>query len=222
MYEEDLIEIVDPWYILCFSVKWAHEKKVRTYTLADFPEFKRDKGDDSGLCKKLHSVFDEADFLIGHNSIKFDERKARARFAYWNLPPPAPSKSIDTLRIARSQFGFTSNRLNDLGVFLGCGEKRETGGFKLWRAAKNGEIPAFKKMGLYCSRDVELLVQVYEKLSPYAHNHPNTAAFGKRPACPVCQSENVQRRGVRVAVKQKLERWQCQSCAHWYSGKKVA
>jgi hypothetical protein len=222
MYEENLIEIVHPWHILCFSVKWNHERRVRTYTLPDFPEFKRDKHSDSGLCKKLHSVFDEADFLIGHNSIRFDERKARARFAFWNLPPPSPSRSIDSLRIARSQFGFTSNRLNDLGVFLGCGAKRDTGGFKLWKAAMDGDPIAFKQMGRYCARDVELLVQVYEKLRPFATNHPNTAAFTDRPACPVCQSNNVQRRGVRVAIKRRFERMQCQKCGHWYSGKKIA
>ncbi len=212
MHEQEIIKIIRPWYILCASVKWQHEKKVHTYKLTDYPNFKKNIHDDSAIVRELHGILSRASCIIAHNGQRFDERKLRARFLIHGIKPPAWPKSIDTLKIARSQFALPSNRLTDLGFILGLGGKRPTTGFPLWERCVNGDRAAFNEMGLYCGRDVELLEQVAERIVPYAKNLPDLTGVG----CPSCHSMRIQQRGM-ASIKSRKHRFACMSCGHWFS-----
>ena len=220
MYEQNVIDLVHSWYILSIAYKWKGDKKVTVKALPDYHQ--KDPEDDSGLVKDIWKLFDAADVLVAHNGIKFDTRKCQSRFIKHGLLPPSPYKQIDTLKIARKHFAFVSNKLDDLGAYLGIGRKLPHTGWALWRGCMSGDSASWKTMRRYNAHDVELLEAIYDRLAPWESNHINLTLFGDRPGCPCCQSPKVQRRGFNVALSRRTERWHCQGCGHWWSTGKAA
>lgn len=105
-----------------------------------------------------------------HNCDQFDIKFLRTRFAYHNIPFPKELETIDTLKMARKNFRFNSNKLDYIGQFLGLGQKQDTGGISLWKdIVLHNNKEALDKMISYCNGDVDLVKKVYEKLQEF---HP--------------------------------------------------
>lgn len=100
--------------MLSFAYKWFGESGTRVHTLPQYRLYKKDPFDDSKLIEDLWKLFDEADIIIGHNINSFDIKKANTRFIENGLMPPSNYQTIDTLRVAKKYFGFTSNKLMEL------------------------------------------------------------------------------------------------------------
>lgn len=220
-YEQNAIETEVPWHLLSFAYKWLGEKRTKTHALPDYPAFKKDREDDKDLAKELWRVLDEADIVVAHNGDKFDIKKTYTRFLIHGIKPPAPFKSIDTLKLARKHFGFNSNRLNDLGKALGIGRKLPNTGFTLWKACMEGDPKAWKLMRRYNARDVELLERFYLRIRPYATGHPNLNVYTDRKDCTKCGSHRLQRRGFEILKSRKRQKYQCLDCGGWSSGEMV-
>ena len=62
--------------------------------------------------------------------------------------PPTPYRQIDTLQVARKEFGFSSNKLDALAGYLGIEHKSETN-FLLWKRCLAGEQEALDYMQAY-------------------------------------------------------------------------
>jgi uncharacterized protein YprB with RNaseH-like and TPR domain len=154
LWETSIISVTNPWYMLSFSYRWMGEKKIHCHALPDYPLFKKDPENDKHLIEDLHDLLDEADVVIAHNGDRFDIRKSNARFIMQGLKPPSPYKSIDTLKAARRFFHFQSNKLDDLGQYLGVGRKLPHTGFDLWKRCMAGERGAWKTMREYNMHDV--------------------------------------------------------------------
>jgi hypothetical protein len=83
-----------------------------------------------------------------------------------------------------------------------------------------GDAAAWKKMRRYNAHDVTLLERVYLKLRAWHPTHPNLALIdiaGSSTDCPVCESDNVQRRGYQVLRMRRAARLHCQGCGHWFN-----
>ena len=210
-WEQNILRYVKEWELASFAYKWLDESSVICHTREDHSERE--------LVGKLRNLLDSADIVIAHNGDSFDLRKARTKCLQFGLRPPAPSRSIDTKKIAKSQFSFNSNSLNDLGETLGLGKKVDTGGFDLWLQCMAGNAAAWKKMAKYNKQDVTLLEKVYLKFRSWAPNHPNIAVLdGNKSGCPSCGSTNVQARGYGINAKTRYQKYQCKDCGHWHSG----
>lgn len=219
-WEQDVIDFEKGWYILSFAVRWFGEKKTTVYGLDDFKTYKKDKENDVELVKKLWEVFDNADVIIAHNGDEFDIKKANARFVSHGMTPPSSYKTVDTKKVAKKYFRFDSNKLDDLGNYLGVGRKVQTGGFQLWRDCMVGVKAAWRKMKEYNGNDVDLLLSIYLKLRPWMSNHPNLNIFsGTTASCPICNKGPLIRRGYGITLTGKRPRFQCKSCGGWSSGK---
>ena len=218
-YEQTVIDTLRDWHVLSFSYKILGEKKVHVHALPEYSEYKKDKENDRGLIEELWKVVDSADIIIGHNLDKFDIRKTNSRFLTHSFPPPSPYKTVDTLKIARKFFKFDSNKLDDLGRYLGIGRKLAHTGFHLWRGCMEGDEKSWAIMKKYNIRDVILLEKVYFKLRPWAKNHANVNQG--EVACPKCGSKKVQKRGFSYTAMRKKQRYQCQSCTGWHEGSVV-
>ena len=83
-----------------------------------------------------------------------------ARFLYHKLPPPSPFKSIDTVKVARRYFNMNSNKLDDIGRYLGLGRKVVHTGWDLWKRCFNGDRSAWQEMISYNTQDVVLFVDL--------------------------------------------------------------
>ena len=218
VWEENVIETKEDWYMLSFAWKWYGEKEVTVHGLPDFKGYRKDKQNDEPLVAKLHKLLEEADIVVGHNIDRFDIRKSNARFIAHCLPPPKPYRSIDTLKIARRHFKFDSNKLDDLGHYLGVGRKLAHTGKHLWLGCMNGDMKAWKLMKEYNKQDVVLLERVYERLRPWGKPIASITEHTREPGCTKCGSKNLSSRGYGRTMTQEYQRFQCRDCGGWCNG----
>lgn len=218
-YEDNLLKTDKDWYMLSFAYRWANDDQVYVKALSDYPRFKKEKEDDIDLCRDLWKLFDEADILVGHNGDAFDIKKANARFIIHRMEPPSTYKSIDTLKIARRYFKFTSNKLNELANYLGIGSKLPHTGMHLWFGCMTGDAASWKLMKEYNIHDVKLLVEVYNRLASWHATHPDLSLYsGAMAVCPKCESTNFIKRGFKFMATTKRQQFKCNDCGGWFSG----
>lgn len=208
--EGNIVATVADWYILSWSVKYLGGKQI-TRGLCDYPTFKKDKTDDRELVTDLWKIFNEADILIAHNGDRFDRRKSNTRFIKHNLAPPEPYKTVDTLKVARRNFAFNSNRLDDLGASLGVGRKTKHPGIDMWLGCMTGDPASWSLMKKYNKQDVILLEKIYLKLLPWIDNHPYLGTDCN------CSSPQLQKRGFGLNKRGPYQRLQCVNCKAWSS-----
>jgi hypothetical protein len=201
------------WYMLTWAAKWLGEDTIHY----DSNHLHGDPKCDKGICESLHAMIDKADIVVAHNGNKFDIKKMNARFLFHGMDPPSPVRKIDTLLEARKYFALTSNRLDEIGKFLGVGQKMETGGWKIWEGCMDGDIESFETMVKYNIQDVHLLENVYVALRPWMQNHPNIAVFdeAEEPTCPKCGSDALHYRGYTTTQAGRYHRFRCMDCGGW-------
>ena len=209
LYEQDVIAVKEHTSIMCFAYKWVGEK-IQVKGLIDCKNKKSDKE----LIEDLWELFDKADIIIAQNGDNFDIKKVNTRFAFYKFSPPSPYKTIDTLKQARKHFGFESNKLDDLGEFLGLGRKVKHEGFEMWIGCIAGKRKWWDKMKQYNLQDVKLLERVYLRLRPYIKNTPNLSVF-LGIVCPKCGSKDLNSRGFNYTQTGKYRRFYCKKCHGW-------
>lgn len=215
MYETNVIEVKEDWYILSVAYKWLGEDKVHCLSLPDFRGYKSDPQNDEKLVEAFHKVMEEADYLIAHNGDNFDFKKLQSRFLKYGIPPPRPTKMIDTLKAARTVAKFASNKLDDLGKNLGIGRKLPHTGKHLWFGCMAGDKRSWHLMCRYNKQDVVLLERVYLKLRPFMKNHPRFNILMRHDGCPRCGATDFWRRGWHYTHTTQAQRLQCKNCQGW-------
>lgn len=182
-------KILSEWFVLTWSAKWLFDDAVFGDALKSTEAVMED---DSRLMKRLWSILDNADIVIAHNGDKFDVPNINTRFVVHGFPPPAPYQTIDTLRIARRQFGFTHNNLNALARVFDIDSKIETN-FELWKRCIKGDSQALNEMLRYNKKDVQILEELYLRMRPWIKQHPNVSLFidDKDARCPTCGSNKL-------------------------------
>jgi hypothetical protein len=203
-------QLVESSYILCWSAKWLGEKKVYFESA--------EKQTRLGVLTPIHALLGDADVVIHFNGTKFDIPILNREFVKQGLPPPAPYKQIDLLRVVKRAFRFESNKLAYITQALGLQGKVKHEGFQLWVGCMNGEKASWRTMEKYNRNDVAILEPLYTRLLPWIGNHP---LRNQGLACTRCGSTKTQRRGVQVAKTQVYVRLQCQECGGWFRSNKV-
>lgn len=201
-WETSIIEVVKEWQILSFSAKW----------LGGEQETHINHKTDKFLVKKLWNLLDNSDIVIGQNLDRFDIRKINSRFLFYNLPPPSPYKTVDTLKVARKNFALLSNKQDDLGKYLKIGGKIKVDK-GLWLGCIKGDKKALKRMAKYNAHDVKMLEKIYLRFQPWLKL--NLGMFSASTCCPKCGSKKLQRRGFTCNATTQYQKIQCQSCFGW-------
>lgn len=211
-------QLKQDWSILTWAAKWLGEDQVMYDSVHYYTD---DPRDDHMVLQGLWDLLDEADIVVAHNGNRFDIPRVNTRFLLQDMPPPSPYKKIDTCEVAKRNFAFTSNRLDNLGKFLGVGRKVDTGGFGLWTRCLAGDKEAFEKMLEYNVQDVQLLEDVYLAMRPYMPNHPNVGVHNDEEIfqCPKCGGVHLVRRGFQTTNVGKYQRYQCTDCGGWSRGR---
>lgn len=199
--------------VMCFGAKWYGSKKTI---------FKSVHHDGKqAMLDEIHALMDEADALVGWNSASFDVKHLNREFIENGMLPPSPHKDIDLMKVVKSQFKFPSNKLDYVAQKLGVGAKVKHSGFDLWLKCMAGNSKAWAEMKKYQVQDVELLVELYEKLLPWIASHPDRPLHDDmEDGCVNCASMNLERRGYAVSSTGKYQRYQCQDCGKWQRGSK--
>lgn len=203
--------IKQDWKILSFSAKWLFSNEVISFRLS--PEELK-TFDDKRITNELWNLLDNCDIAIAHNGIKFDNKKANAKFLEHKLPPTSSFFTIDTCYHAKKRFGFTYNSLDYLGKFLGFGGKLETKS-GLWDDVMAGDYESLVQMDEYCQRDVKLLEDVYLAMRPFIAPHPHVGVYviGDKPTCPSCGHDELHNIHKDYATTVNIyEAYRCTNC----------
>jgi hypothetical protein len=119
----------------------------------------------------------EADIVVGQNSKRFDVKKINARLVLNGYPKASTFRQIDTLNIAKAQFGFTSNKLQYMTDQLCTKYKKlehgKFAGHLLWSECMKNNPEAWAEMKLYNINDVLSLEELYDILSSWDNTLPN-------------------------------------------------
>jgi len=201
--------IIKDWNVLSWSAKWLYDSKVMSEIQTPEDAINRE---DKNILKGIWELIEQADIVIAHNGDKFDLKKLNTRFQMNGYTPPAPYQSIDTLKVAKRSFAFSSNRLDYLGKFMTNKGKIETN-FKLWTDCLRGDKKALKEMLRYNEEDVRLLEEVYMELVPWIKSHPNVGIYNDGEVCPSCGSDDIQPNGgYYTTMVNQYESYRCGNC----------
>jgi uncharacterized protein YprB with RNaseH-like and TPR domain len=196
---------------MCFGARWNDSKRVTVKsTYRDGKE---------AMLQSLWEHLDQADAVVSWNGQSFDSRHANREFIEAGITPPSPYKEIDLMRTAKAKFKFPSNKLDYVAQTLGVGQKTPHTGFDLWKRCMAGEEAAWRLMEKYQKQDVNLLVDLYDKLRPWVALHPNRALIDNvQDGCPVCASTHLQKRGYAYTGSSTFQQYQCMDCKKWFRG----
>jgi len=149
-----------------------------------------------------------------HNSKKFDHRKVNARFIKYGFNPPTPYRIIDTIKVAKKHFAFTSYSLDYLCEYFNIRRKLPTD-YDLWKKCLQGDAESLKYMQDYNKQDILSLEDLFLKLRPYLTSVPNLGLYinnddGKM--CPICSSEDIIKEGVYTTSVSVFQSYRCLKC----------
>lgn len=206
--------IKEDWSILSFSAKWlgAPEDEIMYFDTRNEENIRNDEK----LVRIVHDLMNEADILIHQNGERFDVPKLKARMIKHGLKPPTSFRNIDTMRIMKSTFGFTSNKLAYATEFLCKKYKKldhsEFSGFKLWSECLKRNPAAFASMEKYNKYDVLSLEELFNILAPWSKGI-NFQVFNEdlKDRCS-CGSTELEERGFVYTNTAKYQRYVCKNC----------
>lgn len=215
--------VIQEGYMLTWSAKWLGSSTIMSDSvhLHNAPE-QLGKPNDREIVESIAALIDEADVLVYHNGENFDLPTIQARMAFHGLPPLHPTKSVDTLQVARKYFRFPSNRLGDLAQYLNVPHDKISTDFSLWSGCMEGDLACYEQMVDYNAMDVQVLEEIYLRLRPYDRRHPNLALYGDltKLAC-VCGCEDVQPTGKVVTTGVSMfDTYRCTACGRIVRGRK--
>lgn len=202
--------VIKDWALLSWSAKWLFEPEI--YSQVVTPQEAIDRKDGS-IIKGLWDLIDEATVIIAHNLDRFDRRKANARFIENRLTPPLPYQMIDTLKVAKKNFAFSSYRLDYINSLFSLRKKDDTN-FQLWKDCIAGKAEALAKMRSYNETDVIALEELYVLLRPWMNSHPNLGLFveSEDSVCPTCASNELIWKGYYTTPTGKYRSFRCKEC----------
>ena len=209
-----LEQIKQDWHVLSWSAKWLHDGPNKVMYMDQ--RNAKNVEDDSEILKHIWKLLDEADIVITQNGIRFDVPKLNARFVLNGLQPPSSFRHIDTLKIAKKHFGFTSNKLAYMSDKLCTKYKKQKhskfAGFEMWRECLAGNLKAWKEMEKYNKYDVLALEEVYYKLVPW-DNSINFSLYNDSTdhVCK-CGSKEHSKNGFYYTSMGKFQKYKCKAC----------
>lgn len=183
-------QILSDWFMLTWSAKWLFDDDVMSDRLTGREAINEN---DKRISTSLWNLLNQADITVAHNGDRFDTPNMNTRFIVNDLPPTIPYRTIDTLKVAKRQFGFTHNGLDALAKALGFDVGKLETRFELWKKCRAGDDESLKYMDEYNQNDVVLLEKVYLKLRPWIRPHVNVGVYMEEGSevCVACGCKEV-------------------------------
>lgn len=155
--------VIEDCSIISWSAKWLGKKEVMYSDVRGQKNLRNDKR----IVKELWKLLNEADMVLTQNGRAFDVKIFNARLVKYDIPEPSAFENIDTLKIARQNFKFISNKLAYMTGNL-CTDNVKSGhkkfpGFLLWKECMKDNLEAWNEMKSYNKMDVLSLEELYLK-----------------------------------------------------------
>jgi len=201
-------QVIDDFYILAYSAKFVGEDTIHYMDTRYSPKC------DLVALEGLSHLINQATHLCGHNLQRFDLPTLRARMIQRGVAPIPELPVIDTLKIAKRLFKFTSNKLSELAKYLGCDEQKDTHsdfpGITLFTEAMAGNMAAFEAMEKYCKQDSVVTEKILAKLAPWEPNL-NFQSNYQRVVCS-CGNEKFFKNGLKYTRSGAFQILRCDKC----------
>ena len=191
---------------ICVAWRWYGQNRIH---------FASEWGDGhQGMIETVWEVFDRAQIVVGHNSRGFDEKKLKTDWRDYGLLKPSPWKSVDTLTIARREFGDESNTLDALCRRAGIPHKTDKYDVTTARAAVAGDKRAQRKLRLYNMGDIDASTALYDRFRPWDSTHPHSVVpnADDRPTCHACWGDDLEPNGTTLARQITYRLYRCRGC----------
>jgi DNA polymerase elongation subunit (family B) len=211
-----LNQLLESTSMFCFAARWADSKKTEFWSV-------HHNGREA-MIQRVWDLLDEADIVMGWNSRRFDVPHINRELLQAGLTPPSPFKHLDLMQQVKRTFKFPSNKLDYVSkTLLNVGKVRHEG-HDLWVQCLAGDEAAWRRMRTYNKRDVDLLIDLRERLLPWLVGHPNLNLYADEPdqhLCPRCGSANLTKQGYAYTSISRFQQWRCSDCGSWSrSGKR--
>lgn len=209
--------VIKDWSILTWSAKWLFDDQMYS---ARVNAHEAEKREDASIISQLWDLLDQADIIVAHNGARFDVRRMNARFALNGMSPPMPYKIVDTLRVTRRQFDFSSYKLDYVNQLFGLDQKDHPG-YDTWKTAVKRSLhgggvaeEALETMRKYCDNDVKILEELYVMIRPWIKGHPNMGLYVDTDGnvCTNCGSNNLDWKGKYYTPAGRYLSFRCSSC----------
>lgn len=207
-YDTNIIKRTRDAEMLCFAYKWQDKKRLHGASQAT-------AGDEKRMINLLHPVFNEMDYLVGHNVNKFDRRWSNTVFGRSGLTQPAPYKIIDTMTIMKKHFYLPSYSMEESAKFFDIDTRKKKIGWEVWEACiEDKDKEAYAILLDYNKQDIRVLEALYEKLVEGGWiADPSLEVILDRPEkCDKCGSERLKSHGYQHLKTHSNRRFICLSC----------
>lgn len=207
-----LNQVIEDWTILSWAAKWMDSDKIF------YSDTRKEKNprNDRKLLFEIWDLLDQADIVVGQNSTSFDIKKLNARFILNGMSPPSSFRQIDTMRVAKRNFKFTSNKLEYMSKNL-CEEHvklthRKFNGFDLWKACLSKNQEAFQELEAYNIEDVLATEELLKKLMPWDKSINFNVYDDDLDTVCSCGGRNFKEKGHVYSNLGKYQRFICTKC----------
>lgn len=209
-----LNQVKEDWSVLSYSAKWLGDSADKIV----YADTRKEKNvrNDKNLLKGIWDLLDTADVVITQNGKSFDARKLNARFVIHGMEQPSSYQHIDTKRLAKKHFAFTSHGLEYMTDKL-CTKYKKLShkrfpGQSLWTECLKGNKEAWKEMELYNKHDVLSLEELYNVLAPWDDSiNFNVYTDDCVTRCS-CGSTDLRNKGYHYTKTGMFRRWKCNAC----------
>lgn len=209
-----LNQIEEDWSILSYAAKWLGDSPNKMF----YEDLRKQKDytDDKKIMLGIWKLLDEADIIITQNGKSFDEKRLNARFIMHGMPKPSSYRHIDTKRLAKKHFAFTSCGLEYMTDKL-CKKYKKLShknfpGQSLWTQCLKGNQAAWKEMEIYNKHDVLSLEELYQVMAPWDDSiNFNVFTPDSEHRCN-CGSTDFRNKGYAYTQTGKYRRFSCNSC----------
>ena len=211
-----LNQIIKDWEVLSWAAKWlgASEDSVMYMDQREGTCPKNEKEVLEGIWELLN----ECDIVITQNGKKFDQKKLNARFFAHKMRPPSSYRHIDTLKIAKRVFGFTSNKLAYMtDKFCTKYKKLKHGKFpgqSMWTQCLAGNQEAWEEMEVYNKYDVLSLEELYLKMAAWDNSVNFNCYHDEDYNRCKCGNSEFEKSGFHYSNAGKYQKMKCTDCGH--------
>ncbi len=207
--------------VICVGYKWYGDAR-KTPTILridDYPSFKKDRTDDSEVCKAFFDLAATADMCITWYGKVYDHRFLQTRLVYAGHNERLDAGAhLDLYYTARFKLKLSSNRLASVQRFLGLADAKTELNCQQWAWARAGYKKGIDYVVDHCKKDVLVTEQAYERLRPLVSQHPNlnqmrpNADGDETKYCSACGSSRVKQIGYIPEITNRWIKYRCENC----------
>jgi DNA polymerase elongation subunit (family B) len=210
-------DIIEDWSLLSFAAWFTDEEDITYADNRENPDYR----DDKQLVTKLHDLISQADWIVGHNSDKFDLKKFNTKAEKYELPPRPDPVQYDTLKMLKARYALPSNSLDYAAKYFDLKERKsghgKFPGKMLFDECKKGNPEAWIELEAYNKQDVRVTWELFQRLAKH-DKRINLTSFYQKQTC-ICGNQSFFKNGIKYSRNAAHQIWRCHQCSKCFLGK---